>query len=158
MGHDTRFDDRRALLSLREWEVDVIALPETNRNWNKEWLRNKWTSEVKRVWRHAKVFYASLDRPADINAEFIQGGTCLIVTGKWASRVVEHGSDPLGRWVWATLRGRQRERTTIVSMYRPNIGSLANGPATVWAQQRSRIQEMMGSESCQSDVDPRKSA
>ena len=38
MCQDTRFDDRRALLSLREWGVDIISLPETNCNWTKEWL------------------------------------------------------------------------------------------------------------------------
>ena len=32
MGMDTKFDDRRALLSLQEWGVDVVALPKTN--WN----------------------------------------------------------------------------------------------------------------------------
>ena len=41
MGADTRLDDRRALLSLRKWDVDVVALPGTNRNWNKEWLQNR---------------------------------------------------------------------------------------------------------------------
>ena len=56
MNKDTKLDDRRALLSLREWGVDIIALPETNRNWKKEYLRNKWKSEVQRVWRHSKFF------------------------------------------------------------------------------------------------------
>ena len=44
MCKDTKYDDRRALLSLREWGVDIISLPETNRNWAKEvvpcWLPN----------------------------------------------------------------------------------------------------------------------
>ena len=30
MGWDTKYDDRRALLSLRKWGVDVVSLPETN--------------------------------------------------------------------------------------------------------------------------------
>ena len=85
MGLDTKFDDQRALLSLREWGIDIILLPETNRNWKKEWLQNKWKSEVQRVWRHSKVFFTSIDEPADPQADFVQGGACLIVTGKWAS-------------------------------------------------------------------------
>ena len=56
MNKDTKLDNRRALLSLWEWGVDIIALPETNRNWKKEYLRNKWKSEVQRVWRHSKFF------------------------------------------------------------------------------------------------------
>ena len=35
MGKDTFHDDRRALLELREWGADIIALPETNKNWKK---------------------------------------------------------------------------------------------------------------------------
>ena len=36
MCKNKRFDARRALLSLREWGVDVISLSETNRTWAKE--------------------------------------------------------------------------------------------------------------------------
>ena len=65
MFKDKRYNDRRALLSLREWDVDIISLPKTNQNWAKEWLRNKWRSEVQRVWQHAKVFFASIDQPTE---------------------------------------------------------------------------------------------
>ena len=156
MGKDTKHDDRRALLSLREWGADVISLPETNCNWKTEWLRNKWSSEVQRVWRHSKVFYASIDKPADPRATYLPGGACLIVAGKWASRVIENGSDTLGRWVWATLQGRQNERLTFVSLYRPNLGTIASGPATVWSQQRSRMAELATAEDSTLEYDPRK--
>ena len=49
MAANKELDDRRALLELKRWDVDVIALPETNRNWQQEWVRNKWKREVKRV-------------------------------------------------------------------------------------------------------------
>ena len=74
MNKDTKLDDRRALLSLREWGVDILALPETNKNWKKEYLRNKWKAEVQRVWRHSKVFFTSIDEPADPSADHLQGG------------------------------------------------------------------------------------
>ena len=67
-------DDRRALLSLKEWDVDVIALPETNRNWRKEWLRNKWKGEVSRIWPHAKVFCASIEQKGSTQPDYVQGG------------------------------------------------------------------------------------
>ena len=41
MAADKELDDRRSMLSLKEWDADVIALPETNINWQKEWIRNK---------------------------------------------------------------------------------------------------------------------
>lgn len=156
MGNDTKLDNRRALLSLREWGVDVVALPETNKNWKKAWLRNRWKSEVQRVWRHSKIVFTSMDVPADPMADYQQGGACMIVTGAWASRVMEHGSDRLGRWVWATLRGRQQEKMTVVTMYRPNRGSPSSGPATVWSQQKSRLQELASEPTSDSTIDPRR--
>ena len=156
MGRDTKYDDRRALLSLREWGVDAISLPETNCNWNIEWMRRRWIMEVKRVWRHSKVFFTSIDKPADPSASFLPGGACLIVTGKWASRVCDHGSDRLGRWVWATLRGRSNERLTLVSLYRPNPGSAASGPSTVWSQQKSRLSELSTVDNSDRDIEPRR--
>ena len=70
-----------------------------------------------------KFFFASIDQPNEPYTDFVQGGACLIVTGKWESRVMDYGSDYLGRWVWVTLRGRRNQKLTVVSMYRPNPGS-----------------------------------
>ena len=35
MSKNTWLDDRRALLSFREWGVDIISLPEKNCNWKR---------------------------------------------------------------------------------------------------------------------------
>ena len=69
---------------------------------------------------------------------------------------MNHGSDNLGRWVWATLRGQQREKLTVVSMYLPNPGSWAAGPASVWYQQRSRMKMKADEETRDRREDPRK--
>ena len=115
----TDMDETRAMTTLKDWNVDVISLPETNRNWQQEWIRNKWKREVTRVWLHAKVYCASIDKPAQPHATYVQGGVSLIVTDKWASRVMAHGSDQLGRWAWVTLKGRSAEKLTVAAVYRP---------------------------------------
>ena len=61
MKKDRLLDNRRALVALRECEVDIIALPKTNKKWQLKWVKNKWTNKVKQVRRYAKVFTASLD-------------------------------------------------------------------------------------------------
>ena len=38
LNTDGKLDNRRAYLALREWQADIIALPETNKNWELEWL------------------------------------------------------------------------------------------------------------------------
>ena len=76
-------------------QADVIDLPETNKNWKLEWLQNQWKGEVKKVWKHAKVYTASMKYPTDKHRHHLQGGVGLIITDRWASRVMESGSDPL---------------------------------------------------------------
>ena len=155
LGMDTKYDDRRVLLQLQEWDVNIIALPETNRNWKVPWLQDRWESEVQRVWRHAKVFNSSIN--TDQRNTKIQGGVSLIVTNRWASRVVDHGEDPLGRWAWVQLRGKSNEMFTCMAMYQPNPGSPDNGPETVWTQQyQHRLQEVLDKEGdTESIIDPR---
>ena len=78
-----------------------------------------------------------------------------MITGRWSSRVVELGSDSLGRWVWVTLRGQQRERLTVVLLYQPNPGGTNTGPTMVWAQQQTCLQEIANDNNNISSVDPR---
>lgn len=78
MATKNTLDDRKALLSLKEWDTDVIAMPETNRNWGKEWLRNKWKSEVNRIWPHAKVFLPVLSRMGTSTRTMYKEGPALL--------------------------------------------------------------------------------
>ena len=41
--------DESALLEIETWNADVIALPETNRNWKSKYVRQKWFAKVKKT-------------------------------------------------------------------------------------------------------------
>ena len=41
----------------------------------------------------------------------------LGVSGRWASRVANTGNDPLGRWSWIDLRGKQGRLIRVISTY-----------------------------------------
>ena len=63
MTTDRELDDRRSMATLKEWDVDVIALPETNRNWQREWIQNKWrggSSEYGHVLRYTALALINL--------------------------------------------------------------------------------------------------
>ena len=53
-------DDRLALNQLKEWQVDIIALPETNKNWNQPATTEKWKWLVQGIWKHTKVYRAAI--------------------------------------------------------------------------------------------------
>lgn len=131
---DSYFIEQQALRKMRDWGVDIIALPETNKNWNTPWIRQQWIKQVKTVWRHAKVYNSSIVS-ASTKDTHVQGGVSLIVTNKWSSRVISHGEDPLGRWAWIKLRGKQNQTLTCMTMYRPNPGQDDKNLTSVWSQQ-----------------------
>ena len=60
--------------------------------------------------------------------DFQYGGVVTIMSHKWTSSRIEHKEDKMGRWTWATIRGKQESNTTIISAYRPvpsgNTGSV----------------------------------
>ena len=39
-------EENRALRQIRDWNVDVIALPETNRNWRHRYTNDQWRQQV----------------------------------------------------------------------------------------------------------------
>ena len=40
-------DDKSAIAEIVKWNAEIIALPETNRNWNSKLVRLKWFAKVK---------------------------------------------------------------------------------------------------------------
>ena len=43
----------------------------------------------------------------------------MIMSHKWTSSQMEHKEDRMGRWTWATIRGKHESNTMIISAYRP---------------------------------------
>ena len=46
------------------------------------------------------------------------GGTAMIITNSFAPRVIDKGSDPIGRWTFVTLQGRRNKQITFITAYR----------------------------------------
>ena len=68
----------------------------------------------------------------------------MISFNKLTSVTINKGQDPsgLGRWMFITLLGKNNERTTIFTMYRPYNSPIESvGGATVIKQQWLLLQE-----------------
>ena len=61
---------------------------------------------IKKKDQYAKVAFSSNEEEI-FDGNWKPGGTLLGVSGVWASRVEKSGTDPLGRWSWAVLRGKK---------------------------------------------------
>ena len=49
---------------------------------------------------------------------YLPGGALVTTFGKWAGRILSSGSDPLGRWAWQRLMGKDDKIVHIISAYR----------------------------------------
>ena len=128
-------DDEIALAEIKEWDADIIGLPETNRNWKSKNVRYKWLRKVKQQLPNAKIIYAGMQH--EEQNEYTQhGGVTLIINEKWAGRITESGGEKMGRWCWAKMKGQGNKTITVVVMYRPNPGSISTSQlGSVWRQQ-----------------------
>ena len=126
--------DLTYLFEMRDLEVDVLGLPETNLNWRNQYIRARWERVVKDVWPKSRIFYSSINVGENENVHK-QGGVCTIVTEKWAPFVESVRQDNVGRWVEITMKGQKDQRVTIITAYRPGDGCKTSGCGTVWRQQ-----------------------
>ena len=63
------------------------------------------------------------------------GGTLVDASGRWASRVVCSGSDPLGCWSWLDMRDKQGHLIRVISAYKVSQDSPAQAGETTSCKQ-----------------------
>ncbi|MGH7974370.1 MAG: hypothetical protein ACREBR_02495, partial [bacterium] len=121
VGHNS--DMTVGLARLREADVGLWGLAETNRNWKRAELRYNMRATCS-MWHHRKIEYSTSNEPW--TGDYKPGGTCMAATGKWSSRCAAQGDDPsgMGRWTWMTLRGKADIKVTCITAYRTNAVSL----------------------------------
>ena len=79
---------------------------------------------VKKIWNHSQVVNTNMPT-IDTESDYQPGGVSIIVTNRWASQIVESGTDEMGRWVYVTLQGQHNTTLTCMGLYRVNKGSIS---------------------------------
>jgi len=74
------------LQSLKENNVGIFGLAESNVEFNHPWIRNKYNQEVRSVWTQAKSAMAT--SKTEWEGNYKPGGTVTTATGLWTSSVV----------------------------------------------------------------------
>ena len=65
--------DSGAIEQLRDSEIDIVGLAETNINWANKWARAKWCCTIAKAWPGSRVF-VSLISTDDSESVNLQGG------------------------------------------------------------------------------------
>ena len=95
---------------------DFQSFMEVNRRWNRVEEGKRFKDETRGWWNRASTTLSWLDDGGQ--GEFQYGGIATIMSHKLTSSRTEHREDKMGRWTWATLRGKNESHTTIISVYR----------------------------------------
>jgi hypothetical protein len=92
------------------------------------------------VFNQAKTIYSST--PSDPQCKYQPGGNLFSITGDCVTRTTQTGNDKMGRFSWATMRGKRDEGILIISAYRvcQDANSRA-GAFTAYQQQYTMLRE-----------------
>ena len=82
---------------------------------------------------------------------FKPGGTALVIFGSIADRIKDHGYDPLGRWCWVNLQGKDNKEILIINIYQCCTHPTNAHGCTAFHQQRIQLSSMN-----RPDTNPRK--
>ena len=128
--------------AIAELGINAMAIVETNCPWTPG---NKWKYDFRMNLRFhggTRTVYSSAS--ADYRCTKYQpGGTMLTINGSNSGRVVDSGTDPLGRFCWLALRGHRDEGWLIISAYRVSQTSSHNaGATTAYTQQYTALRAM----------------
>ena len=124
--------------NLQDKGVDLLCLTETNVNWQRHHLVQRFSTTLKTASPKQKISLCTSNSSLPWNSNYKPGGTTIIALGNISSTIITKGEDPhgLGRWTTVTLLGKHNKRTSVFNMYRPgDISIEQTGPSTVIKQQ-----------------------
>jgi hypothetical protein len=94
---------------------------------------------AKQTFEHHTLQTATSLIPAD--KFYKPGGTMLLAQGNVVGRIKERGSDPLGRWSWIKLIGRDKRLITVISAYQVCVRPTHPTGTTAYHQQESLLRQ-----------------
>ena len=73
-------------LNLQDKGVDLLCLTETNVNWKRQHLVQRFSSTLKKAWINQKISICTSDSSLSWNSNYKPGGTAIIALGKYLLR------------------------------------------------------------------------
>jgi exonuclease III len=140
VGHNS--DLEVVLEQVRHMEIDILIITETNLATDKSNVRAKMYDKFQRTFGQATHRLVTATSPQEYPGHYKPGGVMGAVVGKTIARVQASGHDPIGRWVYIKLIGKNNKRITIIGTYQvcqENV--MTSGPTTAITQQYSTLRQ-----------------
>ena len=110
--------------SLKELDIDICGMSETNTPWQHHYLRQEFTNRARRHRHMVKIAFGSPDPTVDSvvpATETFQTDGSLTIAMNTTVTILAPGdikdNTGLGRWSGLTLRGKQNRYLTVVTAY-----------------------------------------
>ena len=83
-------------LSLQDKGFDLLCLTETNVNWQRHHLVQRFSATLKKVWPKQKITLCTSNSSLPWNSNYKPGGTTIIALGNISTAIITKGEDPHG--------------------------------------------------------------
>jgi hypothetical protein len=130
--------------SLKELDIDICGMSETNTPWQHHYLTQEFTTRARRHRDMVEIEFGSPDPTVDSvpATETFQAGGSLTIAMDTAVTILTPGAikdnTGLGRWSGLTLRGKKNQYLTIITAYRTCGGTINTANIGGIVQQRIR--------------------
>jgi hypothetical protein len=128
----------------------MFGFVECNVDWQALTCRSDWQSTLRDLWPYSSFVTSSVPTVTNNQSQYLPGGTCTTVVDKWATRVLEKGSDQIfGLYTWVTMAGKNHARITLITVYR--VGNKVSDKELVRSTARAQQMRMMRAQGQTSD-------
>ena len=138
LGHETE----SVLEHAKRMHCDHLVLPEIKLDTHQRWVRGRLHEHCRRT--HGAGQYRSVmtNSTHTYHTAYKPGGLLSVTTGRLTGRILESGSDPMGRWVYTKFSASGANVVTVIGIYQPTAQRVDTArPTTVTAQQFSLLKQ-----------------
>ena len=121
----------------KEVQADILCCQEHNLDITQSQVRSILYDTARQHWNRSRVQFSST--PIPFTNYYKPGGTMIMMVDQVSGRITSQTSDHLGRWSSYTLRGRDSQLFTIISVYQVVTDTPQPGTSTAAAQQQSLL-------------------
>lgn len=119
--------------------ADMLSITETKLNTNLPHAQYQIRRSLKSVDTHAPVLLAQ--SPFETTGFSKPGGLLHTIRGPYVGRIRDRATDPLARWTYFVLQGRDDKQIAFINIYQPPRNHNKPGATTVYAQHVSYYQK-----------------
>lgn len=124
---------------LHQSDVHLFAAAEHNLDTNKFAVRKSLQDTARKTFKHHCIQTATSSTVAE--KFYKPGGTMIMAQGDVVGRIKDRGSDPLGRWSWIKMVGKNHRIVTLISAYQVCAKPTNRTGTTAYHQQESILRQ-----------------